>query len=157
MRLYRIGRVDPYVLRDLGGVYFQDGQYAQALKILQGSADILPDDPEVQILLGRTQLEMDRLADAVATFEALLTQTTEDPQVYYYLGQAYGKLGKMGDAHYNLGVYYNRKKEYRNAVFHLEKAQQSVNDPQKSEQIATLLKISRKSDLQAKQAAERTQ
>jgi len=148
--------LDPYVLRDLGGIYFQDGQYAQALKILQGSADILPEDPEVQILLGRTQLGMNRLAEAVATFEALLTRTTEDPQVYYYLGQAYGKLGKMGDAHYNLGVYYNRKKEHQNAVFHLEKARESVNDPQKSEQIATLLKISKKSALQAKQAAERT-
>jgi predicted Zn-dependent protease len=148
--------LDPYVLRDLGGVYFQDGQYDQALKILQGSADILPDDPEVRVLLGRTQLEMDRLADAVTTFEALLALTTEDPQVYYYLGQAYGKLEKMGDAHYNLGVYYNRIKKHENAIFHLEKAQQTINDPEKSEQIATLLKASRKSALQTKQTVERT-
>jgi beta-barrel assembly-enhancing protease len=147
--------LDPYVLRDLGGAYFQDGQYDQALKILQGSADILPDDPELRILLGRTQLEMDRLADAITTFEDLLALTTEDPQVYYYLGQAYGKLAKLGDAHYNLGVYYNRIKKHENAVFHLEKAQETINDPQKSEQIATLLKVSRKSALQTKQAAER--
>ncbi|MFY9944076.1 MAG: M48 family metalloprotease [Desulfobacterales bacterium] len=147
--------LDPYVLRDLGGAYFQDGQYDQARKILQGSAAILPDDPEVRILLGRTQLEMDHLADAVTTFEELLVLTTEDPQIYYYLGQAYGKLAKLGDAHYNLGVYYNRIKEHENAVFHLEKAQETITDPQKSDQIATLLKVSRKSALQASQTAER--
>ncbi|MGD8541073.1 MAG: M48 family metalloprotease [Desulfobacteraceae bacterium] len=148
--------LDPYILRDLGGVYFQDGQYAQALKILQGSAAILPEDPEARLLLGRTQLEMDRLADAVATFEALLAQTTEDPQVYYQLAQAYGKLGQMGDAHYYLGVYYNRQKEHQNAVFHLEKARETITDPQKSEQISNLLKVSRRAALQARQAAERT-
>lgn len=148
--------LDAYLLRDLGGTYFQDGQYEQALKILDGSAVILPDDPEVRYLLGRTQLEMGRLADAITTLEALLTLTTEDPQVYYHLGQAYGKLGKMGDAHYNLGVYYSRMKKHENAVFHLEKAQETITDPEKSEKIASLLKASRKLAVQAKRAAERT-
>lgn len=129
---------DAYILKDLGRVYYLDGRYSEALSILVASGGAAA-DPEGLFYLGRTQMEMDRLKDAAATFEKLIAAHPDYSQAYYSLGQVCGRLGRMSDAHYNLGVYYQRTSSFKNAVFHLKKALETTQDPEKKAKIEEML------------------
>jgi predicted Zn-dependent protease len=131
---------DPFILKDLGLIYFNDGQYEEAFRILEGAASIISNDPEILFYLGRTQVELGRLMDAAATFEALIAKKYNYPRAYYFLGETYGKLGKIGDAHYNLGIYYEKKGDLKNSAFHLKKGLEHMDDPGKRAVIENMLK-----------------
>ena len=131
---------DPYILKDLGRLYFLEGNYQQAFSILDGAASINSDDPDILFYLGRTQVELGDLMDAVATFEKLISKQQNYPRALYTLGETYWKLGKEGDAHYYLGIDYKNKKDFKNAVFHLKKALENINEPYKEAKIEELLK-----------------
>ncbi|MBU0987743.1 MAG: M48 family metalloprotease [Proteobacteria bacterium] len=135
---------DPYILKDLGRIYFLDGRYPEALNTLSAAGGIAAFDPEGLFYLGRTQMEMDRLTDAVVTFENLVAENSDYNQAYYFLGESCGRLGKLADAHYYLGIYYKNDLNYKNAVFHLQKALETMKDPYKKDKIEEMLKESRK-------------
>jgi tetratricopeptide (TPR) repeat protein len=78
--------------------------------------------------------------DAVATFEKLISKQQNYPRALYTLGETYWKLGKKGDAHYSLGLHYKNKRDFKNAIFHLKKALENINEPYKEAQIKELLK-----------------
>ncbi len=137
---------DPNILRDLGRIYFLDGKYPEALNTLKGAAGIAPDDPETLLFIGRTQIELGKLKEAVSTFEKLIAKNPDYTLALYFLGNVYGKLGKFEDAHYFLGIYYKNKQNYKNALFHLNRALKTIIDPGKRSKIEELLKeISKKS------------
>ena len=130
---------DPYILKDLGWIYYLDGKYPQAMKTLEGACAMIPKDPECQFYLGRTLLEMGDLAGAS---EQLLQVTREFPrfvQAYYFLGQSLGKQQQLGDAHYYLGVFYLRKRDFKNAKIQLQLALKYSQDDEKREQIQNWL------------------
>src|SRR5262249_25076768 len=52
----RLGPEDPTVLRQLGVIYLDQGQIVQAYPLLKKSADLQPDDPEIQLKLGLISL-----------------------------------------------------------------------------------------------------
>jgi len=131
---------DPYMLKDLGQIYFFDGQYREALNILENAASISSNDPEVFFYLGRAQMELGRLHEAAVTFEELIEKNDDYPQALYSLGETYGKLGRLDEAHYCLGVYYKKKYDVKNAAFHLKRALELMEDPDKREKIEKMLK-----------------
>jgi predicted Zn-dependent protease len=135
---------DPNILRDLGRIYFLDGQYPEALNSLKGAAGMAPDDPETLFFIGRTQIELGQLNEAVFTFEKLIAKNPDYTLALYFLGNVYGKLGKFEDAHYFLGIYYKNKQNYKNALFHLNRALKTIIDPGKRSKIEELLKEIRK-------------
>ena len=137
---------DPNILRDLGRIYFLDGQYPEALNSLKGAAGIAPDDPETLFFIGRTQIELGKLNEAVSTFEKLIAKNPDYILALYFLGNVYGKLGKLEDAHYFLGIYYQNKQNYKNALFHLNRALKKTVDPDKKSKIEKLLKEIRKNE-----------
>jgi beta-barrel assembly-enhancing protease len=126
---------DPYILQDLGWVYFLDGKYEQALKTLESACGMIPENPECQFYLGRTQMELGNLADAS---DRLLKVTREFPQfteAYYFLGQSLGKQQQLGDAYYYLGVFYLLSRDYKNAKIQLTQALKHAPDDEKRKQI----------------------
>jgi predicted Zn-dependent protease len=125
---------DPYILRDLGWIYFLDGQFPQALKTLQSACSMLAEDPECSFYLGRTQLEMGNLAEASDNFLTLTRQFPQFAEAYYYLGQSLGQQEQLGDAHYYLGVFYIKKRDYKNAVVQLKQALKYTQDADKRKQ-----------------------
>ena len=131
---------DPYMLKDLGRVYFLDGRYQEALNMLESAANVSSNDPEVFFYLGRTQMELGRLHDAAITFEELIAKKYDYPLAFYSLGETYGKLGRLDEAHYCLGIYYKKKNDLKNALFHLKRALENVSDPDKREKIEKMLK-----------------
>ncbi|MBW1834617.1 MAG: tetratricopeptide repeat protein, partial [Deltaproteobacteria bacterium] len=63
---------DSHLLKDLGRIYFLDGRYEEALKTLEASLSIAPDDMECLFFLGRTQTGLGRYGNAENTFEKLI-------------------------------------------------------------------------------------
>ena len=131
---------DPYMLIDIGRLYFMEGDYQQAFNILDGASSIISNDPEALYYLGRSQVELGKLTDAVATFETLITTHRDYTQAYYALGETYYKLGKNDFSHYYLGMYYKNKSDFKTAAFHLKKALETISDPDKKADIEKLLR-----------------
>ena len=126
---------DPYILRDLGWIYYLDGQFPQALKTLDGACGMIPKDPECIYYQGRTQLEMGNLTEASDNFLTLTRQYPQFTQAFYYLGQSLGKQQNIGEAHYYLGVYYLKKREYKNAQIQFRQALKHLQDTEKRKEV----------------------
>ena len=130
---------DPYMLKDIARLYFMEGNYQQAFSILDGASSIISNDPEALYYLGRSQMELGQLTDAVSTLEKLIAAHRDYTQAYYALGETYYKLGKNGFSHYYLGMYYKNKSDFKTAAFHLQKALETMRDPEKRADIEKLL------------------
>ncbi len=135
---------DPYILKDLGVTYFLDGQYQEALEILKGSVSIGPSDPEGFFFLGRSLMGLKEFESAESVFKDLLEKHPDYRQTLYFLGEAYGRQGKMEDAHYHLGLYYKDIKDLKNANFHLKRTLKLTKDPERKLNIEEMLKKIRK-------------
>jgi predicted Zn-dependent protease len=126
------------MLQDLGIIYFHDGQYEKAMEALSASSS--EKDPESRLYLGRTQMELGRMAEAKDTFENLVRYNENFTQAYYYLGESSGRLGDMFSAHYNLGRFYREKGDLKNAGFHLNRALKLAVDDSQKQLVAIQLK-----------------
>jgi predicted Zn-dependent protease len=131
---------DPYILKDLGRIYFLQGRYADAINVLEGARGLSTPDPDLLFYLGRARLEIGELEPASLVLEELVEKKSSYNEAYYFLGQAYGKMERYGDAHYHLGVYYKKKNELKNALFHLRKALSYTTDPGRLDKIEKMLK-----------------
>jgi len=141
---------DIYFMRDLGRIYFQDGRYQEALNILSSAESLAPNSPQRLFYLGRTQIETGRLKEAAVTFEKLISINAEYSKAYYFLGETYSKLGRLDYAHYYLGIYYKIDSNFKNAAFHLKKALETMNDPEKRANIEKMLSGIRKDKAQSR-------
>lgn len=127
-----------HMLQDLGKIYFHDGQYEKALEAFAASGSST--NPDGQLYLGRTQMELGRLAQARDTFEELVRSHADFVQAYYFLGESNGRLGDMFGAHYNLGRYYQLKGDRKNAGFHLNRAMKLATSDSQRDRVAQELK-----------------
>lgn len=136
---------DADILGDLGKVYFLDGKYPDALKTLEGSIGIRPDNAPSRFFLGRTLMELGRHGDAAEVFEKLMEKYPDyGGDTLYFLGESYGKQGKTGKAHYCLGEHCAKQKKFGNAAFHFGKALEATDDPGERKKIKKRLKESLK-------------
>ena len=126
---------DPYILRDLGWVYFLDGQFPKALKTLETAGSMIPDDPECLFYSSRTQMEMGNLAEASDNMLKLTRQHPDFTQAYYFLGQSLGQQQKLGDAHFYLAVFYLKKRDLKNAGVQLKQALKYPQDDERRKKI----------------------
>jgi beta-barrel assembly-enhancing protease len=136
--------LDSSILGELGRIYFFDGRLSDAVTFLKSSIGLYGDDPEPLFYLGRTQMELGNLSEAASTFNKLIMDHPDYEQAYYFLGESYGKLGNLTDAHYYLGLYYEKKHDREITIFHLEKAFVLTKDPDRKKEIEDLLKEARK-------------
>jgi predicted Zn-dependent protease len=119
-----------HMLQDLGIIYYHNGQYEKALESLWAGSS--GKNPQGRLYLGRTQMELGRMAEARDTFDRLVRDDEDFTQAYYYLGESSGRLGDMFSAHYNLGRFYEQKGDLKNAGFHLNRAMKlAVDNTQK--------------------------
>ncbi len=133
--------MDPLILGDVGKIYFENGQIKDALRVLQGVDSLPGTNPEALFYLGRAYMEQSDYPAAADIFERLLQHQDEYTPAYRFLGETYGKLGRMPEAHYFLGIYHFRKGEARIAFHHLKRAEKGLQDPAKLEVIKRTLEI----------------
>lgn len=143
---------DPYILNDLGQIYFLDGQFKKALSILQSVRQMTPEQPECLLFIGRAQLGLGRFKEASAVLLGLAERHPQYRQAFFYLGQSLAKQGNLADAHYYLGIYYRRQGDARLAYLQFKQALKLTTDAgRKAEIEAYLQKIdNRKKDNQRK-------
>jgi len=127
--------LDPFILTDLGHIYFMDGRYREAYDTLEGALSIPAENPGGLYYFGRTQMALNQLDAAIDTFTMLIKEYPDHKQAYYSLGDSYGRNQDMPNAHYYLGLYSIQKGDYRNAHFHLGRARRLLKDPAKIETI----------------------
>lgn len=127
-----------HMLRDLGKIYFHDGQYEKAMEALSAASS--ENSMENRLYLGRTQMELGRMTEARDTFEDLVREDENYTQAYYYLGESSGRIGDMFGAHYYLGRYYQHKGDLKNAGFHLNRALKLSGDDARRQQVERQLK-----------------
>ena len=132
--------LNPVMLKELGRIYFLEGQFPKALQALEGSVGLAPEDSEGLFYLSRTRMELGELDKAADGFNTILERNPTETEAYLFLGNTYGMQGNMGEAHYYLGKYYQLKGSWKTAVVHLEKALPLITDPKQKEEIETMLK-----------------
>ncbi len=102
--------------RDLGMLYFQQQNYAEAAKNLAKAAELGVDDPPLYNFLGISYGHTNRLAKAVESYKYALKLDPKLAEAHLNLGFAYQKLGQEAGA----------KKEYAEACRLQEKFCQLV-------------------------------
>ena len=131
---------NPYLLRDLGKVYFLGGQLDAALSALESARSMMPEDPDTLFFLGRTQQELGRPSEAIALYTAVIQKTPDYRDAYYFLGQNLGQQGALADAHYYLGVYHLRARDFKTAATQFKQSLRNSDAPDKRERAERLLK-----------------
>ena len=129
-----------YVLSSLGQAQYALGRYQAAVSTLAGAVRENPGDTDAWFHLGRTWLLLGDYSQAVACLERVREQAPQYPQVNAFLGEAYGKGERLGPAHYYLGMHHKEHGSIRNAVFHLKRALEYLDDPAKREKAEAMLK-----------------
>jgi predicted Zn-dependent protease len=135
---------DVDLMMDLGRFYFSNGQYEDAFKVLQSVVDSDSKNPEGLFFLGRTQMMLGKFDDAGKSFSSLAEKNTDYAQTYYFLGEVFGKKGEMDQAHLNLGLYYRKIGDNKNAIFHLERASKITKDSERKRTLEEMIKEIRK-------------
>ncbi len=127
------------LLREMGRIYFLQGDYSQALQTLRGSYRLTPQDTESLYYLARTNMALGNLAQAVEEFNTYIAKNPKEADVHRLLGSAYGMQEKLGMAHYHLGKYNQMKGRWKTARIHLQKALPFITDPKRKQEIETML------------------
>jgi tetratricopeptide (TPR) repeat protein len=111
--------------------YFERNRYQQALPILLRLKQRHAQDEAVLYYLGRIYQEQHQTDQALAVMERLHSLNPAFVEVYQNLGILYGEKGRLGLAHYYLGLHSLRARAYPTALFHFKKAMRimPVSDP----------------------------
>ncbi|OEU55615.1 MAG: hypothetical protein BA868_09465 [Desulfobacterales bacterium C00003106] len=132
---------DPDILLDIGQSYFLAGDYEKAMSILKGALAFRPKDRKGYFLLGRCFLETGNPHDAIEELRRLVSLDPDFTEAYFHLGNAYDKTGNSGEAHYNLGVYFEQKRDRKNARYHFKQASELLKgDPERIEALRKRIK-----------------
>lgn len=131
---------DPYILRDVGRVYYLDGQFEQSIKMLKTARNRIPDDADCGIYLGQTYMAMELYDEASPVLRDVIEKHPGYTKAYYILGQSLGKQGNLADAYYYLGVYHTRKRDFKTAIVQYERALKYTQDAERRATIEKRLK-----------------
>ena len=115
-RLLAKDAFNPWLLRDLGRAYFQAGRLEEAASLLETALRRLPQDPDTLLFLGRVRQETGRPEEAIGLFRELTRAAPDFREGHYFLGQALGREGRLGEAHYTLGVYHFKSRDFKTAA-----------------------------------------
>ena len=84
----RLAPEDPAALRQLGIIYLDQGQILQAYPLLKKSAELQPDDPEVQLKLGQLSLAVGAYAASARRCLQILEKQPGHEQALLLLADA---------------------------------------------------------------------
>ena len=99
---------DPDAITDLGGLYAQNGQYDEAVKVLQDGRERVPNNAEIPALLGAVYAQQaagvepkeqkELYAKAGGSFAVAAEKEGEDEDLYLQAGQSYDQAGEPAEA-----------------------------------------------------------
>ena len=103
---------DPKLIRRLAGLYLQNGQTSEAVKVLEEGRKVAPDDPAIPLVLAQAydrqaqaltdekerQATYTKAGDAYVAAAEIEENERRDAQAYLYAGAAYEQAGDKGRA-----------------------------------------------------------
>ena len=131
--------LDSDILTALGQLYFYEGQYEEAIRVLEGAVGAGTDQRDGLYFMARAQQELGQLDTALSYFELLIANHPEYTQAHFDIGKVYSQMRRQGDAFYHLGHYYYDKGDMKKASFQLKKSLQFDQDPKKRKEAKALL------------------
>ena len=143
--------LDPDLLADLGQVYFLQGRYEDAGKVLSGALGMNAENQNALFYMGRTRLMENDFFGAKEVLEKLEALKSSFPEVQYYLANAHEGLGRKELSSYHLALHYEQKGDWENAIGQLKRAISFSKDPAETDRMKERLREfekSKKSDLE---------
>ncbi len=131
--------LDGDILTGLGKLYFYEGQYDQAIRVLAGAVGTGADHPEGLYFIARAYQETSQLDTAASYFEMLLEKHPDYTQAHFDLGKVYSQMGRQGEAFFHLGKHYYGKGDMQKATFQLKKALEFEQGPKQRQEAEALL------------------
>jgi cytochrome c-type biogenesis protein CcmH/NrfG len=99
---------DPDAIKELAALYYQNGRYDDAARVLQDGREVAPNDEEIPFLLGQVYLqearatpgeEQNRLyLQAGDAFAAAAELEPENEDAYLFAGESYDQAGEPAQA-----------------------------------------------------------
>ena len=131
--------LDGYILADLGKLYFYEGQYDEAIRVLRGAVGKGTEQPEGLYFMARAHQETEQFDTALSYFEVLLDKYPDYNQAHFDIGKVYSQMRRQGDAFFHLGQYYYGKGDMKKASFQLKKALEYDQTPKQRKDTEALL------------------
>lgn len=129
------------MLKTLGRVYFDGGDYSRAKTVFEGILSMAPDEFEYNLYYGRCLAESGELEEAIKTIRPFATEKNGEELAYYYLADTYAKKNSLVDSYYYLGLYYKTKRDDKNAVIQFNRALSIITEPEMKKKITDQLEI----------------
>lgn len=111
-----------FILRELGICYLYKGDFNLSIKSLRKATTIDPEDNDAYYCLARSYQESGDKDTSLKIYQYLKTKGFDSPDLYYNIGVIYGEKGLWGPAHYHLAVFFKKKGERANALYHFRQA-----------------------------------
>jgi predicted Zn-dependent protease len=111
-----------FIQREMAIQYFERSRYQQALSILTHLSQTHEQDDVVLYYMGQIYQEQHQLGDALSALEKVQTLNPALLEVDQDLGTLYGREGRLGLAHYYLGLHALTSQSLPMALFHFKKA-----------------------------------
>lgn len=125
---------EPMILLELGRIYIHDGQLENAKNVLAGVKDNPIMGLWARYYLAIAQLESGDKLLAEKNLKQVLDEKVEAfPRAYYHLANIMSQKKKQAMSHYYLGVYYSESRDFKNAIRHLGRAIETIEDPKTKE------------------------
>ena len=120
---------EPMILMELGRIYIHDGQLETAKNVLTGVKDNPIMGLWARYYLAIAQLKSGETRLAEKNLKQVLDEEPDAfPRAYYHLADIMSQEKNEPMSHYYLGVYYSESMDLKNAVLHLKRAIDSLED-----------------------------
>ncbi|MFP4036660.1 MAG: M48 family metalloprotease [Desulfobacteraceae bacterium] len=124
------------IIAALAEAYRMCGRNEDAVRLLEKALTRKRNDLDIMYLLAESYQSLGRYREALRLLERIASNEPVRDQVYHSLGVCYGRLDRLGWAHYNFGLYFKKTGEPSKARFHFGKAREHAgNDSRLLEKI----------------------
>lgn len=125
------------MLKTLGRVYYEGGDYEKARNVFEGIISILPIDFEANLYYSQSLTELGFLDEAMAVITPFTSEENGKTRAYFCIADIYSRKNLPGDSYFYLGHYYKGKKDIENAKLQFKRALLNTRDDVKRQKIKT--------------------
>ncbi|MDM7920179.1 MAG: tetratricopeptide repeat protein, partial [Methanosarcina sp.] len=112
----------------LSEAYQLNGDTEKAVSILKEAINKNGDDKVSLLTLTTIYENAGNFEKTIEIYERLKLLEPVEDYIFYSLGYSYGKINKLGQAHYNFGLFHEQSKNIREAHFHYMEAKREAGD-----------------------------
>jgi beta-barrel assembly-enhancing protease len=116
------------VINYLSEAYQSNGDTERAVSILKEAINKNGNDRTNLLTLTTIYENAGDFDKTIEIYERLKLLEPVEDLIFYSLGYSYGKVNKLGLAHYNFGLFHERSKNIREAHFHFMEAKREAAD-----------------------------